>query len=395
LSSNKILYILSHPIQYQTPLLQKLAQQTDIELMVFYLTSHTIGGFDAQFGSKVKWDIPLLEGYSFKFIKNYSFKPKVSGKFFGLINFGILSAIKKERPDVVVVHGWAYFTLWFIFLFRWRFRAQLWMRSESPLNQEVIKSKKVLLLKSILLKTFVFKNINKFLYIGSQNKAFYKYYGISEEQLIFTPYAVDNQWFREQHAKLAPSVNTLKDKLNITEGNKVILNVGKYIPKKRQMDIIEAFIKLNDPELTLILLGEGYLRKQMETRIKSTHLKDNIILTGFINQSEISKYYAMADVFVLSSSVGETWGLVVNEALNFGLPIIVSDTPGSAYDLVDPGKNGYIFKTGNTNDLMNKINNVIKNKKIHPPNNISFSKVNMFSIDVIVNNIIKSLDFNS
>jgi glycosyltransferase involved in cell wall biosynthesis len=77
----------------------------------------------------------------------------------------------------------------------------------------------------------------------------------------------------------------------------------------------------------------------------------NIILTGFINQSQIPLYYAAADVFVMCSGLGETWGLSVNEAMNFGTPVVVSNVCGCGFDLVKSNENGFVFEEGNIEDL--------------------------------------------
>ena len=387
--TKKILYILSHPIQYQSPLLKKMAKQKEIDLKVLYLTKHTVGGYDKQFGSKVKWDTPLFEGYNYEFIKNYAPKPAVSGSFFGLINWGVIRKIKKEKPDIIIIHGWAYFTNWLIFLFSFLFKSKIWMRAESPLNQELKKKKVVLFIKKLIFQYFVFKLIDKFLYIGSQNKEFYKYYGVPEKKLVFAPYAVNNDFFSKEYLKLKPEKNKLKKELKIPEDHLVLLNVGKYMPKKHPLDIIEAFKQQKADNLSLIMLGEGILRKQMEDKIKQENI-NNVILTGFINQSEISKYYTIADVFILASTIGETWGLVVNEAMNFALPVISSDMPGSAYDLVVNNKNGFIYKTGNINKLQEYITFVAENNDFREKaKEYSVIKIKEYSYEVMVKNILK------
>lgn len=384
----KLIYILSHPIQYQSPLLKKLAQQPEIDLKVLYLTKHTMGGTDRQFGKKIKWDIPLLDGYDYEFIKNHSPKAGVSGSFFGLMNFGIVHKIRKEKADVVLVHGWGYFTNWLIFLFSFLIKAKLWMRSESPLNQELLKPKALLTVKKAIIKHLVFKHFDKFLYIGKQNKDFYKYYGIAEHKLIFTPYAVDNEYYQKQYREHIGQKAKIKEEIDLPLDAKVILSVGKYIAKKRPLDILKAYNKLNDKNKALLMVGEGKLRPEMEAYIRQNNLK-NVFLTGFINASQIYKYFIAADLFVLASGAGETWGLVTNEAMNFGLPVITSDMPGSAYDLIEEGKNGYVFKTGGTDELSAFLDEVINLKSVSSEmKEYILKKMDIFSYNTIVNNVV-------
>lgn len=387
----KILYILSHPIHYQSPLLKSLADQKEIDLKVFYLTSHTLGGIDKQFGEKIDWDTPLLDGYNYEFVKNYSMKPAVSGSFFGLINFGIIKKIRKENPDVVIIHGWAYFTNWVIFILSFLFKAKLWMRSESPLNQELLKRKFVLKFKVFILKNLVFRKCDKFLYIGKQNKDFYKFYKVPDKKLFFAPYAVDNLFYQNQYKENASGKENIRNELGLSSNAKVILTVGKYISKKRPLDVLTAYKNLQVKNKSLIMVGEGEIRGEMEDYIKKNNLK-NVFLTGFVNASKISKYFIAADVFVLASHAGETWGLVTNEALNFGLPIVISDMSGSAYNLVEDAKNGFVFKTGRTDELTERMQRVLTDFEFAKQAKIwSFNIIKDYSYNVIVENILNNL----
>jgi glycosyltransferase involved in cell wall biosynthesis len=101
----------------------------------------------------------------------------------------------------------------------------------------------------------------------------------------------------------------------------------------------------------------------MESFIAANQVK-NVVLTGFVNQSKISEYYAIGDLFVMCSGAGENWGLSVNEAMNFNLPLVLSDLSGCADDLVKPGSNGYVFKTGNVAELAEKLKDVLLENKL-------------------------------
>ena len=120
------------------------------------------------------------------------------------------------------------------------------------------------------------------------------------------------------------------------------------------LDLLEAYAKLDMPCKCLVMVGDGELRPCMESFIQEKGLQ-SVYLVGFVNQLSIVNYYAIADVFVLCSGLGETWGLSVNEALNFDLPVVVSDVAGCSSDLVEPGVNGFVCKSGNINDLALKL----------------------------------------
>jgi glycosyltransferase involved in cell wall biosynthesis len=128
------------------------------------------------------------------------------------------------------------------------------------------------------------------------------------------------------------------------------LFVGKLIEKKRAADLLKAFFSIQDPRAHLVVVGDGALRDQLVASVPPEKRRQ-VHFAGFQNQLALPRFYVAADVFVLPSGVGETWGLVVNEAMNFELPVITSDLVGCAADLVDEGQNGFIYPVGDTDAL--------------------------------------------
>lgn len=387
-----MLYFLSHPIQYFSPLLKELAKKTDLEVCYFSDVSLKLNK-DAGFGTAIKWDIPLLEGYQSEFLKNWRSSGPLTNSFFDVFNPSVITKLWKTKHKIVVVNGWSYSSNWLVFIFGKLFGKKIWMRAENPLHKELTKSPKLLFIKKIILKHILFKLfIDKFLYIGSQNKAFYQFYGVNEEsRYIFTPYAVDNKQFQTEKLKFSKNINELKTELQVDSDKKIILFSGKYIEVKRPLDLLEAFKMLNNPDYHLIFVGEGKLRKQMEDYVKQNGLQ-NVLLTGFVNQSQISKYYAIANVFVMCSEM-ETWGLSLNEAMNFELPVVISSTCGSSFDLVKDGVNGYIFQKSDVSNLAKKIESVLSSEENkRKMGKASLEIINRYSIDVIVDNIKKQID---
>ncbi len=130
----------------------------------------------------------------------------------------------------------------------------------------------------------------------------------------------------------------------------VILFVAKMIPRKNPFDLLQAYEKLriNTPA-QLVLVGDGQQLKQLKAYVKEKKIAD-VHFAGFKNQSQLPEYYAMADIFVLPSQE-ETWGLVINEAMNFKLPVLTTDKVGASFDLVKHGRNGYIYPVNNIEEL--------------------------------------------
>ena len=389
----KLSYFLSHPIQYISPLLQELAKELDLE--VYYYSDVSIkGGIDKGFGKVIHWDTPLLDGYKSRFLKNYSHSKSMDCRFGDALNFGVWNILRKSKSKTVLVNSWTYGSDLMIIFSAWLFRKKVWLRAENPLNQEILKKGWKHKLKQFILKYFIFRFfISKYLYIGSENKKFFIYSGVSESDLIYTPYSVDNQKFINEFNNLKPQIQKLKEEHNVPFGHKVILYSGKYIEKKRPLDLIKAFELLKNNKVTLIFLGDGSLRKEMENYIQNNKIM-NVILTGFINQSEISKYYSIADVFVMCSGVGETWGLSINEAMNFELPLLVSKTTGSSLDLVKQGQNGFVFNEGEFKSLSFFLNKMLfQNFDLKNAGSKSKEIISNYTIDVIVQNIVINLKY--
>jgi glycosyltransferase involved in cell wall biosynthesis len=358
----KIAFLVSHPIQYNSPLFEKLSKKNNIDLTVLYCSDESIKEMnDPGFGRKIKWDIPLLKGYRYKFLKNYSLQKTISKQPFGLINFGILKEISKRRYDVLIVHSRQYITHWFAFLTALVKGIPIFYRDEMPLNQELLISKWKIFVKKILLGT-IFHRIHAFFAISSENHKFYQFYGADSSKIFQVPYAVDNDRFMADCTRLRKRKEAIRKEEAINQKNVVILFVGKLINKKRPFDLLKAYEKIKNNKKSLVYVGDGELKNKLQDYVKDKKIR-NVHFLGFKNQTELSRYYSIADIFVLPSGRGETFGLVVNEAMCSSLPVLISNIPG-AKDLVVNGKNGFIFNCGDINTIVKKLSPLISNEKL-------------------------------
>ncbi|HLI94307.1 MAG TPA: glycosyltransferase family 4 protein [Puia sp.] len=388
----KITYILSHPIQYFAPLLGALAKVTDLE--VYYLSDASIKGQkDAGFGKPIAWDTALLDGYPAFFIRNFGRRGNPDNHFWDVFNPGVVGVIRKRKRSIVIVNGWTYSSTLLAILSSKLLGRKVWLRAENPLNQELRKSRRVLFLKRLFLKHLLFRYfIDKCLYIGTESRKFFGYYGVPADRLVYTPYAVDNAFFSEAYQHWKGRTVELKQKLGLPPNKKIILFVGKYTPKKRPLDLLEAFRQLQPADHLLVMVGEGELRPEMEKFTATRALKEKVVFTGFVNQSRIPLYYSVADVFVMCSGMGETWGLAVNEAMNFAKPVIVSDTCGCSADLVRHGGNGFIFEEGNIGQLRGYLQQVLADGPFAEKAGLeSMEIVREFSIQRIVQNVSQAI----
>lgn len=339
--------VTSHPIQYQAPLFRALAARPEIDLTVYFCSDMGLKPYtDPGFGTRFSWDVPLLGGYRHDFLRNLSPAP-ARGGFWRALNPGALRPFLPHAADAVMVHGWALATNWLTFAAGISTRVPLLLRGETTGLSEppgVRGAVKRALLGSL------FGRISGFLAIGSLNRAFYESYQVPSDRIYLAPYSVDNDRFQGLAQDLLPRRAILRQEQRIPEDATVFLFCGKLSQVKRPLDLLEAFAGMPSRQSCyLVYVGDGALRGEIESRATDMGLH-NVRVTGFQNQSELPKWYALGDVLVLPSDF-EPWGLVVNEAMNFGLPAIVSDQVGAAPDLVLNDATGLVFPAGDMASL--------------------------------------------
>jgi glycosyltransferase involved in cell wall biosynthesis len=356
----RLVVLASHPIQYQVPLFRALAARPEIDLSVLFCSNAGVEAYqDEGFGREVKWDIPLLGGYRCAFLQNLSLRPDPS-RFWGLVNPAVLRQLRREHVDAVLVHGWASVTNWLAMLTAFVSGIPVLLRGETHLLFELPRWKAVL--KRTLL-TRLFRRISAFLAIGRCNRDFYSAYGVPKDRIFHVPYAVDNGFFFASAVELSSQKVQLKQALGISPDLPMVLFVGKLLPKKGPADLLEAFARVTKKtQSALLYVGDGPLRAELEAEVRSRSLS-NVLFVGFRNQSELPHFYAVADVFVLPSRF-EPWGLVLNEAMCFGLPVIASDQVGASHDLIRDGENGFIFPAGDVSALENCLERLISGRAL-------------------------------
>ncbi len=337
--------ITSHPIQYQAPLWRALAA-AGVKFEVWFLTPHAVKpSLDRQFGRTFAWDLDLLSGYPHRFL------PVRDGwrldRFTGVrLASDWCTLFERQGVSRIWVEGWRFSALWQAVHAARKLGIETWMRGETnDLRQP--GSVRAAVRRQAL--RWLFARIEHFLCIGSANRRFYTGFGISQARLHRAPYCVDNDYFAAAAANLRPQRAALRARWGISPEARVVLFCGKLIAKKRPMDIVIAAAQASRRSpypIFVLFAGDGELAGAVRTGL-GTHDVPGIV-TGFLNQSQIPEAYASADCLVLPSDSGETWGLVINEALASGLPVIVSDQCGCAEDLAAPLGPGHVFSCGDT-----------------------------------------------
>ncbi len=344
----RLAYLVSHPIQYQAPLLRRIAQEPDIELTVFFGSDFSVRNYkDEGFGVGVEWDVPLLDGYHHEFLPKLRHDTS-SVSVTSPMNHGIFSRLRGRRAepgfDVLWVHGYATVNAMHGILAANLLGIPVLLRAESWLRDRARGGMK-LRIKGLffdLLKRL----IDAVLPIGTLNAAYWSHYFSGDIPQFLMPYAVDNSYFQQRSLAAGNGRAALLAHLELDPARPVILFASKLQPRKHLDDLLEAYIQLSpgagiDPLPYLVIVGDGEARPALEDRARATGFH-TIRFCGFQNQSELPRYFDIASVFVLPSR-HEPWGLIVNEVMNAGRAVIISDDVGCQPDLITDGVEGAIY----------------------------------------------------
>ncbi len=352
----RMAYLVSHPIQYQAPLLRRIAREPDIDLTVFFGSDFSVKGYkDEGFGGVgVKWDVPLLEGYRHEFLPVIRDNARVTPTT--PMNYGIARRLMgdQDRPafDVLWVHGYASVNALHGITAANALGIPVLIRAESWLGDRERSGMK-LAAKRLFFRTLS-QMIDGVMPIGSLNAEYWRYYLGEDFPLYLMPYAVDNEYFQSRSLEAAPRREELRRELNLEPGRPIILFASKLQSRKRADDLLEAYKRLApapglEPNPYLVIVGDGDQRQSLERQAEQSGI-GSIRFCGFRNQSELPRFFDLATVFVLPSR-HEPWGLIVNEVMNAGRAVIVSDEVGSQRDLITDGVEGAVFPAGDVEAL--------------------------------------------
>ncbi|MCW5733953.1 MAG: glycosyltransferase family 4 protein [Enhydrobacter sp.] len=336
-------FLISHPIQYYTPLFRELAKQCD--LTVYFAHRQTgEGQANAGFGVAFDWDVDLLAGYESRFLANVAHKPSTD-HFAGCNTPGIGGEIASGRFDAFVVPGWGLLSyLQAVHACR-KARVPVMVRGDSQLAGR--RRTAVLLAKAVAYPAMM-RRFDGYLYVGKRSREYFEHYGARPPRLFFAPHCVDNELFGNVKRTTRPSRERVR-----------LLFTGKLIERKRPLDLIRAAALLQGrgAKVEVAFAGSGELEVELKRAAKEAGIV--AVFNGFVNQSALPGVYAAADMLVLPSDARETWGLVVNEAMACGLPAVVSDMVGCGPDLIEEGATGAVFPLGDVAGLADAIDRTL------------------------------------
>lgn len=344
----KVILIQGLLAPYRYPIFEELAKTPGWDFEVWFM------------GRRVKnriWDEEAITQYHFNhvFLQGLTLNFGTKDIYPIWFNFSIYAQLAEAKPDVVIMMGWDSLTSFLVHLYCSFSGTKFVLYSDStPLEKSW---RRIVTLPLVKLHVVT---ADALISGGTRSKEYLQILGADPKRIHVSFNTVDVEKYQQKTAFFQKKRNETLKKLQL-ENKKIILYYGQMIERKGVDLLLSAYqrLKKNNPDIALLLIGDGPLKEKLSSKIQKESILDAVLLSN-PGDEEICRYYALASVFVLPSRE-DVWGLVVNEAMSAGVPVVVSDHAGCAPDLVSDGQEGYVFASENIHDLSEKIMKVIEN----------------------------------
>jgi glycosyltransferase involved in cell wall biosynthesis len=347
----KVLLISALPIQNYASL-RLMAKHPQLDILVAYCSLPKSENFNPistakspELLTQACFDIPLLEGYPWRYIPNRSPLPSLT-KVYGLINPGLVTLVSEF--DCCVVYGHNYVTFWLAIAAAKLNGKPLILATDATYIEPVSGGNWKIPIKKRILPYLYNQVADAVLVLSSISKQFIHSLGVPQEKIFLTPYVVDNESIADTAQRSSRSA--IRTEWNIPEEATIFVFCAKFIPRKRPQDVVEAFAAANTPNSYLIMVGDGPLADDLKSQVQQLGIENKVRFLGLVKYSRLPEVYAACDLLAFSSEY-EPYGLPVNEAMICGIPVVVSDRIGAGYDLVQEGRTGFTYPCGNIDAL--------------------------------------------
>jgi glycosyltransferase involved in cell wall biosynthesis len=354
-SRYRLLVVSSHVVQYSSVRYREMTSHPQLDIEVCFCTLQGAEtGMDPEFGVEVAWDVPLLEGYRWRHVANRSPWPRL-GSFWGIINPALWQLIRDGQFDAVFVSGYFYASAWIAILAAKWYGVKVFLSTDAHgLPSRNARSHASLWVKKWLVRK-IFGLADIALGCSHGSVAYLRWLGIPDERIVLAPFVVDNCWWIQRAG--AVDRDGVRKEWKIPPDARVLLFCAKLQPWKRPQDAMEAFALADLPNSYLVFAGDGPMRRTLEDKARDLGLQDRIRWLGLVNQSALPGVYRSCDLLLLPSD-HEPFGLVVNEAMLCGCPVVVSDQVGAKFDLVSDQETGFVYPCGDVTALSSIIRQV-------------------------------------
>jgi glycosyltransferase involved in cell wall biosynthesis len=337
----RVAILVGAPTPYRDPLFERLAACGQYETLVLYCRETQ---------PSQEWRL-RRPSYPAVYLKNYA-PTSWHGRFaIGAINPGVWRELRAFRPDALVAYGYNSATVLLAAFWAARHRVPLLMRSDSNVVGEQGKPHFRLAFKRLFLR-WLARHVSGFLTVGTSNSQYWLRYGAKPEQIFSAGYAVDNDYFRLEADRYRSTRQQLKSE-NGWRYPYLLLYVGRLSWEKGADVLIESVRRIfaTRPDIGLLVVGDGPERATLR---KQAHDLPQVFFLGFRDWSQLPAFYAVADLLVVPSR-HEQWGLVVNEAMASGLPVLATRRVGAVQDLILEGQTGFVTPENDADALASAI----------------------------------------
>lgn len=356
--SARLAIVASHPVQYQAPWYRALARLADLRVFFAHRVTpadHARSGFGVEFD----WDASIFEGYEFEWLTNRATRPGLDS-FRGCDTPDVGRRLVEGRFDAVVVNGWNLLTYWQAVRAARRAGIPAFIRGDSHLATQRGRLRR--LAKSVFYPRLM-KSFDAYLAVGTWNAQYYRRFGAADSRIYRSPHCVDNEFFARGAGAARADLAASRQAFAVPPNGVVFTFVGRLVDGKRPLDFVRALDEAARAHRTIhgLIVGDGPLRPALEAHCRANATP--CAFSGFLNQAAVAHAYGAADCLVLPSA-GETWGLVVNEAMAAGLPVIATDQVGCAPDLIVDGQTGFTYPSGDIRRLAESIGRVAADRAL-------------------------------
>ena len=340
----KVGFITNLRAPYRTLQLNEYSSIEDIKLTAYY-TDKPNENRKWKIANNIKFKEVDLRGY--KLFKDY-----------GYLNNGLINIV---RNNDVVILGCYEQTTYILLSILCRIFNKPYILSFDGIGTDRIVDSENKFKK--FLKKIVINGARYIMGNGKVSKEYFSKVFNYDGGKIYNQYlTVDTETINELYKNREVYRQQYRKALNIEKDEKVLIYSGRLISVKNVKAVIRALAELGDEKITLLITGGGELESEVKEMANILNVK--VIVTGFIReQQQLFKHYFAGDALILPSTY-EPWGLVINEAMAAGLPVIVSKLCGCSMDLVEAGKNGYLIDPYNINDISEKISKVFRDNNL-------------------------------
>ncbi len=326
------------PAPYRDRLFEELAARPGLETRVFFLQPRD---------SLRNWTEAELH-YPAEFVPCLTPESCYRFPLAGAVNPSLVGRIAAFEPDCILQYGHSFWSQFAVMLWASRRGIPYLLRCDSNLGNRQRRraggSRRLGKLSSAVLRYFA-KRAAGVVSIGSANDQYWAFFAVEPRRRFFAPFAVDNDRFQLDVQLHRPNRAAIRAEFGLKESHRVLLFAGRFVAPKNLERLLRTWQTVDATGATLWLVGSGPLESQLRSMAD-----DRVVFTAFLANNDMAKIYSAADGLILPSNF-EPWGLVANEAMACGLPLLISTACGCAADLLEDDRNGWSFDPSDEHEI--------------------------------------------